>query len=256
MTNITDQTAIRLEGVGKRYDIACDHSRESFPRAVLRLLTGTENSRPLWALNGIDLTVRRGETVGVVGSNGAGKSTLLLMMAGIIEPTLGRVSVSGQTNLFFQASSGLQPRLSVLDNLWVCAALQGLPRAEFRRRLPEIIEYSGLGDYLDARYGELSTGMAARLPFSVAVHGAIDIVLADEMLTVGDESFRERCMQTFTRLRAEGRTIVLATHDEALVARFCTRALFIEGGRIRRDGAVAGVLEAYALSRTESARAR
>lgn len=244
------ETAILLEDVGKRYDIASDHARESFPRAVLRVLTGSETRRPLWALDEIDLEIRRGETVGVVGPNGAGKSTLLLMIAGIIAPTVGRVSVFGRTNLFFQATSGLQPRLSVIDNLWVCAALQGFPRAEFRRRLPEIVAYSGLEDYLEARYGELSTGMAARLPFSVAVHGKLDIVLADEMITVGDEAFRERCMDTFLRLRAEGRTIVLATHNEPLVSTFCTRAVFLDGGRLRRDGPVAATLDAYSRSRT------
>lgn len=249
MKTPSPETAIRLEGVGKRYDIASDHSRESFPRAVLRVLTGSKTRRPLWALREVELEVRRGETVGVMGPNGAGKSTLLLMIAGIIEPTVGRVSVFGRTNLFFQAASGLQPRLSVLDNLWVCAALLGFPRAEFRRRLPEIVAYAGLGDYLEARYGELSTGMAARLPFSVAVHGDIDIVLADELITVGDEAFRARCMETFTRLRAEGRTIVLATHNAPLVSDFCTRAIFIDGGRIRHDGPVAETLDAYARSR-------
>jgi ABC-type polysaccharide/polyol phosphate transport system ATPase subunit len=237
--------ALSVRRAGKRYDAAVGRARETVPEALRRLLSGESSRRPLWALRGADFEVRRGESVAVIGPNGAGKSTLLLLLARIVDPTEGEVLVNGATSLLFQVASGLQPRLSVLDNLWVCSALLGFPRAEFRRRLPEILAYAGLEDRVHMRYGELSAGMAARLPFAVAVHGELDVVLSDEMISVGDEAFRRRCVGTFERLRAEGKTLVVATHDLDLAQKLCPRALYLDGGRVLFDGPSAEAVARY-----------
>ena len=124
----------------------------------------------------------------MIGPNGAGKSTLLILLAEVLGPTEGRVEVNGGTNIFFQLGSGLQPQLTVLDNFSVCAALLGMPRERFHEILPAIVAYSGLKDYLHARYGELSSGLAARVPFATAVHADLDIIMADgEQITVGPD---------------------------------------------------------------------
>lgn len=239
------EVVFRAQGAGKRYAAAIGRARETVPEALRRLLAGASSRREFWALRNVDFEVRRGEAVAVIGPNGAGKSTLLLLLARIVDPSAGVVEVKGSTSLLFQVASGLQPRLSVLDNFWVCSALLGFPREEFRRRLPEIAAYAGLSDRLHVRYGELSSGMAARLPFSVAVHGELDVVLSDEMIAVGDQAFRRRCVDTFQRLRGEGKTIVVATHDLDLARSLCSRAIYLDAGRVVFDGPVADAVAAY-----------
>ncbi len=240
-----ERVVLRTRAAGKRYDAAIGRARETVPEALRRLLSGDSVRREFWALRDVDLEVRRGEAVAVIGPNGAGKSTLLLLLARIVDPSAGSVEVDGSTSLLFQVASGLQPRLSVLDNFWVCSALLGFPREEFRRRLPEIAAYAGLADRLQTRYGELSAGMAARLPFAVAVHGELDVVLSDEMIAVGDQAFRRRCVDTFQRLRREGKTIVVATHDLDLAKSLCSRAVYIDAGRVVFDGPAAEAVAVY-----------
>ncbi|MBI3552437.1 MAG: ABC transporter ATP-binding protein [Elusimicrobia bacterium] len=223
-------TALRLEGVGKCYMVSTLAARETFPQTLNRLLTGNSSRRALWALRGLSFELARGEVLGVIGANGAGKSTLLMLLAQIIAPTEGRVEVHGKSSIFFQLASGLRPQLTVLDNFSVCAALLGIERAKFRELLPAMVEFSGLGDYLHARYGELSSGLAARVPFAAAVHAKLDIVMADEMIAVGDEAFQQKCFKTFEEFRRSGKTMVLASHGMDLVAKLCTKSLYLRGG--------------------------
>jgi len=241
---VSAPVVLSAAGLGKRYDLAAP-GRESLPQALLRLAAGAPRRRALWALRGVSLEIRRGEIVGLIGANGAGKSTLLLLLAGIAEPTEGAVTARGRADLFFQLGSGLQPGLSVLDNLRLCAALLGHDPALTRARTARILEFSGLTEYRAARFGELSSGLAARLPFSVALHGELDVVLADEAVSVGDAAFQARCAEAFRGLRRDGKTIVLATHDMDAVRALCTRAVYLEAGRVRAEGAPAETVDAY-----------
>lgn len=231
-TREAQNPAIRLQGVSKRYWISTRASQESFPKAVRRLITGVSDRKPLWALKDVSLELKRGEILGLIGPNGAGKSTLLLLLARILGPTEGRVQVFGRTNLFFGLSSGLQSRLSVLDNFYVCAALLGLPRRRFLKLLPAIVEFAGLEKYLHAHFGELSSGLAARVAFSVAMHTDLDIILVDELLGVGDQAFREKCSRKFREFQERGKTMVLASHSMDIVASLCSQALFLNEGRV------------------------
>jgi ABC-type polysaccharide/polyol phosphate transport system ATPase subunit len=245
---MNETTALRAQGLGKRYELATGFVRENAPRRLLRLLTGSSARREHWALRGVDLEVGRGEIVGIIGANGAGKSTLLLLLAGILVPTEGRVETRGRIDLFFQLGSGLQPNLTVLDNLRLCAALLGHDRARTRADADRILEFAGLSDYRNAFYGELSSGLAARLPFSVALHGELDVVLADEAISVGDAAFQRRCAEAFLDLKRRGKTMIVATHDLESVREMCTRAIYLESGGLRADGEPGRVVAQYAAA--------
>ncbi|HAZ08918.1 MAG TPA: ATP-binding protein [Elusimicrobia bacterium] len=221
---------IRAEGLGKRFLIGTRDERRTVASRLRRALTGGTSQRELWALRGLDLQVRRGDIFGIIGPNGAGKSTLLLLLARILAPSSGHLRVKGKTDPFFQLAAGLRPNLSVLDNLSLCAALLGIPRREFQRRLPRILDFSGLHDYLYARYGELSSGLAARLPFAVALHADLDIILIDEMLAVGDRAFQAQSIESFKALASRGKTLVLVSHSLEMVRSLCSRALYLRQG--------------------------
>jgi lipopolysaccharide transport system ATP-binding protein len=231
MSKTNDDVAISADSLGKRFLIGSADQRRTALGALRRAVLGRAELRELWALRGLNFEIRRGERVGLIGPNGAGKSTLLLLLARILAPTEGRLEVRGKVDPFFQLGAGLQPRLTVLDNFALCAALLGIPRKTFHRNLPRMIEFSGLGEYRNAAYGELSSGLAARLPFAVAVHADLDIVVIDEAFSVGDRVFQARCLEVFEDFRRRGRTVVLASHDLDLVRRLCGRALYLRDGR-------------------------
>ncbi len=236
---------IRTEGLGKRFLIGARDERRTVARRLHRALTGITPHRELWALRGLDLEIRRGDILGIIGPNGAGKSTLLLLLARILAPSRGHLQVEGKTDPFFQLAAGLRPTLSVLDNLSLCAALLGISRREFKRRLPQILDFSGLHDYRDARYGELSSGLAARLPFAVAIHADLDIILIDEMLAVGDRAFQAQCTTAITSLAAQGKTLVLITHSLDMVRSLCSRALYLRGGEAAFCGDAAAAVDRF-----------
>lgn len=223
--------AITARGLSKRFLIGGPAERPTFLSALRRAVTGRARDRELWALDGVDLSVERGEALGVIGANGAGKSTLLLLLAGILAPTRGQLEVRGKADPFFQFGAGLQPRLTVRENFALCAALLGMGRDVLSARWRDILDFSGLEPYLDADYGELSTGLAARLPIAAAVHADLDIVLVDEMLSVGDRAFRQRCLDAFRSLRRARKTFVIASHDMSVVQAECTRVLYLRAGR-------------------------
>ena len=245
MSKLHDDVAISAESLGKRFLIGAADQRRTALGALRRAITGRADTRELWALRGLDFEIRRGERVGLIGANGAGKSTLLLLLARILAPTEGRLEMRGKVDPFFQLGAGLQPRLTVLDNFALCAALLGIPRKAFRRALPKMLEFSGLGDYRNAAYGELSSGLAARLPFAVAVHADLDIVVVDEAFSVGDRMFQARCLEVFEDFRRRGRTVVLASHDLDLVRRLCGRTLYLRGGRAAFLGKTDEAVDAF-----------
>ena len=223
--------AIRVEDLGKRFLIGTEQKKESFPNTTRRLLTGWTQQRELWALRHIGFEVARGEALGIIGPNGAGKSTLLLLLSQILAPTEGRVQVSGRTNCFFRLGAALHSGLSVQDNFSLCSALLGLNRSQFREKFPAMLAFSELEDYLHAKYGELSSGLAARLPFAAAVHTEIDILLVDEMLMVGDAAFQAKCLKTFRNFQAQGKTLVVVSHSLQLIQSLCPQTLYINAGK-------------------------
>lgn len=183
-------------------------------------------------LKDVSFTINHGEFFGIVGRNGSGKSTLLKLLAGIYTPDKGGVSVIGKLTPFIELGVGFNPELTGKENVYLNGALFGLSRKEMKKIYPKIVEFSELHDFMDQKLKNYSSGMQVRLAFSIAIQSQSDILLFDEVLAVGDESFQRKCFDTFERYKAEGKTIILVSHDMGSVRRFCTRAMLILDGKI------------------------
>jgi lipopolysaccharide transport system ATP-binding protein len=241
---------ITLEHVSKRYYLRAQRPQD-LKTAVLHLpsfLRADRSRRPFWALDDVSLNIRRGESLGVIGPNGSGKSTLLRIIADLARPNMGEVRVQGRISALLELGAGFHPQITGRENAILNAVLLGLSRKEAAERLPEIIAFSELGDFIDQPMRTYSSGMTIRLGFAVAVHVKADVLLVDEVLAVGDTEFQEKCYAHIEKLRAEGVTIVLVSHDLGSVVRFCDRAVLLQHGRLQIDGESQPVVHEY-LSR-------
>lgn len=229
--DVQDQV-IRCEALSKRYRLF------STPRARLwHALTGRDSgSVEVPALDDVSFDVRRGEVLGIIGRNGSGKSTLLQILSGVLEPTAGRFEVHGRLAALLELGAGFNPDFSGIENVFLNAAILGLSRAETEERLPHILEFAGIGEYVHQPVKTYSSGMFVRLAFAVAACVEPDILIVDEALAVGDIKFQSRCFRHFERMVQQGRTIVFVTHSIEQVVRHCHRAILLEAGRVRRIG--------------------
>jgi lipopolysaccharide transport system ATP-binding protein len=246
-TPYDDQEVIALDNISKRYFLYHDRARE-LKTAFLHLPTYLKASRakePFWALRDISLSVRRGESVGIIGPNGAGKSTLLRIVARLAPPTQGKLTVRGRVSPLLELGAGFHPQLSGRENAILNAVLLGLSRKEAQEKLPEITEFSELGEFIDQPMRTYSSGMYVRLGFAVAVHVRPEILLVDEVLAVGDAEFQDKCFAHIDRLRQEQVTIVLVTHDLESVKRFCDRVILLSHGVIAAQGDPRDVVDEY-----------
>jgi lipopolysaccharide transport system ATP-binding protein len=245
---VSSSAAIRLVNVSKRYPLLT-------PRGRLHSLKGALLHGELWrlrregggflALAGVDLEVARGETVAVIGPNGSGKSTLLKLVSGILQPTRGEVAVEGRVTALIELGAGFHPEISGRDNAIVNGMMLGLSRSEIMRRLPEIVEFSGIGQFLDQPVKTYSSGMYVRLGFAVAVSVEPDVLVVDEILAVGDEAFAHRCLDRIARLQRRGTAILLVSHDLGLVEQLAQRALYLRDGRPVTGGPADAVVARY-----------
>jgi lipopolysaccharide transport system ATP-binding protein len=197
------------------------------------------------ALSDVSLTVPRGTTLGIVGRNGSGKSTLIRVIAGIYKPDTGRVATEGRVSALIELGAGFHPEFTGRENIYINGIILGLTRAEIRRRLDEIVAFAGLEDFIDSPVRTYSSGMYMRLGFSVAVHVDPDVLLVDEVLAVGDEPFVRKGLEKMDEFKRQGKTIVVAGHDLALVQRWCDAAIMLEMGRVTAEGCPAEVVAAY-----------
>jgi ABC-type polysaccharide/polyol phosphate transport system ATPase subunit len=197
------------------------------------------------ALDAIDLEVAAGETVALIGPNGSGKSTLLKLASGILRPTAGTVDVDGRVTALIELGAGFHPEITGRENVVINGMLLGLDRREIEARLPEILEFAGIGDFVDQPVKTYSSGMYVRLGFAVAVAVDPDVLLIDEVLSVGDEAFTRRCLDRLARMHQAGVTMVLVSHDLDLVASFADRAVYLSEGKIRLEGDVDDVVTRY-----------
>ncbi len=242
--------AVTFESVSKRYRLGSGHTslREALGAAAGRLLRrapGGNGSRWVWALREVSFQVAPGEALGLIGPNGAGKTTALRILAGITQPTSGRVSLYGRVAALIELAAGFHPDLTGRENIYLNGAILGLSRQEVNRSFDRIVEFSGLERFIDTPIKRYSSGMYVRLGFSVAAHVEPDVLLVDEVLAVGDAQFRQKCARRIRELRASGTTIVFVAHNLYLVRSICDRALFFVGGRVRAAGDVVEVVDAY-----------
>ena len=218
---------IRARDLGRQFKIAASGGRSL--RATL-LRYDTAKPREFWALRHVDLEIAPGETFGIVGRNGSGKSTLMKMLARIYGPSEGSCDVGGRMSSLLELGAGFHPDFSALENIYLSAAIYGIPRDEIHRELESIIGFAELEEFANQPVKTFSSGMFARLGFSVAMHVRPDVLLLDEVLAVGDEAFVQKCMGRISQYRRDGGTMVLVTHDPGTVERMCDRAMFLENG--------------------------
>jgi ABC-type polysaccharide/polyol phosphate transport system ATPase subunit len=242
--------AIELAGVSKTYRRIGRRSRFLTLKSAIvagalgRALTPDE---AFPALAGIDLAVRRGESLGVIGGNGSGKSTLLKIVAGIVKPTSGRVTVRGRVAALLELGAGFHPEISGRENVLINGVMLGLTRRQVEERFDSIVRFAGLESFIDEPVKNYSSGMYVRLGFSIAVATEPEILLVDEVLAVGDEEFSHRCLARIRELQRGGTTILFVTHSLGLVVDLCDRAAWLDAGRIVAEGEPREVVDRYRL---------
>jgi lipopolysaccharide transport system ATP-binding protein len=239
---LAPDVAVDVRNVSKCFNIY-DRPQDRLLQAIWR---GRRSYfREFWPLRDISLQIRQGEVVGVVGCNGSGKSTLLQVICGILEPTAGSIQANGRVSALLELGAGFNPDYSGRENVYVSGAILGLEKAEIDARFSEIAAFADIGEFMDRPVKTYSTGMFVRLAFAVAACVNPRILVVDEALAVGDAKFQAKCFRRFDELTARGATIILVTHALDLVTRFCTRAILLDGGRLRMDGAPRDVVNAY-----------
>jgi len=237
--------AIEVRDLGIRYNLRLTRRttiKSSLPSFFGR---GEDAPRHFWALRHVSFRLEHGESLAVIGPNGAGKSTLLLALAGILEPTEGDIRTFGRVSTLLTLGAGFEQELSGRDNIDLVAAFLGIDHREMAAITPSIVEFADIGPFIDAPVKTYSTGMKARLGFAIATAITPDILLLDEVLGTGDQTFRARSQARVRELIEKAKAIVLVTHDLTFVSEFCNRALLVERGQIIREGAPAEIVKLY-----------
>ena len=240
--------AIRVEGLSKLYRRSLPGDRLRTLKSALvgrSLASGLKPEESIAALETVDFAVHQGEAFGVIGGNGSGKSTLLKLVAGMLKPTTGRITVAGRVAALIELGAGFHPEISGRENVFINGAVLGLTRKQIERRYADIVEFSGLGDFMEEPVKNYSSGMYVRLGFAVAVNTDPDVLLVDEVLAVGDEAFAHRCLRRIEEFLATGRTLLLVSHSLDLVEGVCDRVLWLDNGRQRLVGEPRRVIDAY-----------
>jgi ABC-type polysaccharide/polyol phosphate transport system ATPase subunit len=228
----------------------------SLKEACVAFLRGQTGYTDFWALADVSFAVNSGEAVGVIGPNGSGKSTLFAIIARVLQPTRGAVKLDGKVCPLLELGTGFHPELTGRDNVYLNASILGLSHEETAARYDSIVEFAELPDVMDAPVKTYSTGMIVRLGFSVAVHMDPEVLLIDEVLTVGDEHFQHKCFGRLQEFKQAGKTIFVVSHDLLTVQRLCERTLWLDLGHLRMDGESVKVANAYRAAVAEQERAR
>jgi len=244
--------AIQFDHVSKRFILHRERAR-SFQELVLNVLHGRGNGRreEFWALQDVSFDVPPGEMLGIIGPNGAGKSTILKLIAHIIEPTSGRIEAHGRIGALLELGAGFHPDLTGRENVFLNAAILGLSRKDILRRFDDIVDFAGIGDFIDSPVRHYSSGMFMRLGFSVAVNISPDILLIDEVLAVGDLAFQGKCMDKIAEIKRGRTTILFVSHDLEAVRNLCDRVIWMEQSRVQAEGSPAMIIDQY-VTRTKS----
>ncbi len=231
---------VELARVSKRYWLPVPSSRREGLRARLR-----RRREAFWAVRDVSFSVSRGEALGIIGPNGAGKSTVLKLLSEITAPTTGVIRLYGRLSALIEVGSGFHPELTGRENVLLSGSILGMRRAEIVAKLDQIIEFAGVGDFIDAPVKWYSSGMYVRLGFAIAAHLDPQILLVDEALAVGDREFQEKCYRRIAAMRESGTTLVFISHDLWSVERLCDRVLLMQNGRVTLDGDAPAVVRAY-----------
>ena len=242
MKKVDSNKAIIVDNVSKRFKVYYDKPNTLKERLVFWNKTKVNYHQ---VLKNINIDIKKGETVALIGVNGSGKSTLLKLMTKIIYPTEGKVITNGKLTSLLELGAGFHPDFTGRENIYFNASIFGLSAAEIDARVQDIIDFSELGEYIDTPVRTYSSGMYMRLAFSVAINVDAEILLIDEILAVGDQHFQDKCFAKLEELKKSDKTIVIVSHSRGAVKRLCTRGIWIYKGEVRKDGDIKDVIDEY-----------
>jgi len=230
-----------------------DSLRDLIPSVAARIFRRSSTAETLgdaefWAVRDVSFEVKPGEALGIIGPNGAGKSTILKLLSRILRPTLGRCEVRGRAGALIEVAAGFHPDLTGRENLFLQGAIMGMKRTEIARRFDEIVEFAGVSEFIDTQVKRYSSGMNARLGFAIAAHLDPDVLLIDEVLSVGDAAFQDKCVDRMRELIRRGIPLVFISHNLPAILDLCTRAMVIDHGTVRFDGTPAAAIQEYRLA--------
>ncbi|MDP2947645.1 MAG: ATP-binding cassette domain-containing protein, partial [Nanoarchaeota archaeon] len=233
-----------VEHISKKFQIGFKKNQSALERFII-LFSGKEPKKTLQALKDVSFEAEKGEIVGIIGENGSGKSTLLRTIAGIYRQDEGKITTNGKMISVINLRVGLQDRLTMKDNIYLCCSLFGLNQKDIKKNFSLIVEFSELENFINTKIYQFSEGMKQKLAFSIAIHCNPDILLLDEVFEVGDESFKIKSAKRIKNLVGEGMTVLLVSHDLHMVERYCDKVIWMEKGRIKKEGRTGGVVGGY-----------
>lgn len=248
---MSNDSAIKIESISKTFKLPHEKNT-SIKSAVVNFYKREKRYETQQVLTEVSFEIKKGEFFGIVGRNGSGKSTMLKLLAGIYTPTSGQIQVNGKLTPFIELGVGFNPELTGRENIYLNGALLGFNRKEVSAMYKDIVEFAELERFMDQKLKNYSSGMQVRLAFSIAIQAKSDILVLDEVLAVGDEAFQRKCISVFEKYKARNQTIVLVTHDMAIVERFCDRAMLIRDGKIVEIGSPQIVSHLYSESNSEA----
>jgi len=242
---------IEVRNISKRYRLSSEHAdmqQRSLKQTVHHLLAGGWKQGELvefWALKELSFSLYPGVVVAILGHNGSGKSTLLKLMAQIIEPTQGEIILSGRLGALLEIGTGMHPELTGLENIFFCGALLGMKKKEINRHLEEIISFADIEAFLKTPFKKYSSGMALRLAASILLHLKADVLILDEILSVGDYAFQKLCFDKIKQVANDGRLVLCVSHHEEWISSHCQRALLLKNGKLVAEGLPSDILKQY-----------
>ena len=235
---MADEIVIKVEKVSKKFSRSLKHvmlyGMEDIARNIIGLSSNSEKLRDgeFWAVDGVSFEVKKGKTLGIIGSNGSGKSTLLKLLNGIFMPDKGRIEIEGRAGALIEVGAGFHPMLTGRENIYINGAILGMSKREIDRKFHEIVDFADIGDFIDSPVKHYSSGMYVRLGFAVVVHCEPDILLIDEVLAVGDVGFQDKCIEKIMKLRKDGTAIVLVSHNSETVQKLCDNVVVLYEGHV------------------------
>lgn len=235
--------AIKLENVGKKFILT--HQRDRMTKGFFSSFPGQKIATEFWALRDINMEVERGKVIGIIGRNGAGKSTLLNILAGISTPTTGEVKINGRVSSLLTLGAGFQDELTGKENIYLNSSILGITRNEINKKYRSIVEFSELDGFLDSPLQTYSQGMKMRLGFSIATSVDFDIMLVDEVISVGDGAFQRKCFDRMVDFKRQGKTMVITVHSLDYIERICDEVFLLEHGRLIASGEPTYVVNRY-----------
>jgi len=239
---LTDDTVISFENVTKEFRL---NKQKTFKEFLPALFGGKETVSKFNALEDISFQVQEGETLGIIGPNGSGKSTILKLIAGVMSPTKGKITVNGNISPLIELGAGMHPELTGLENIYLNGAILGLKRKEIKSKLKEIIDFAELWEFIDQPVKHYSSGMYMRLAFAVAIHVDPEILIVDEIMAVGDSDFQKKCFKKMEEFKKRAKTTVFVSHNFEQIKDFCSRVIYINNHHIQADGKPKEIIEKY-----------